>query len=843
MKLLHITRNQLNWVFFLMFPLISMAQSHVVQDSWQDYGQEIWAWDSISVKQGFHYRPGTDSTQHHLFIDKDGVNKDDSNFDNGSQHAKNAICYENVLDFPKQLDQSKLPYNISGSLSVDPAGSANYSYPLELPGSGGISPQVSFNYNSNGGAGILGLGWSISGMESITRGPYSWYYDGIGANYNGDLDDPFYYNGSRIIKKTGNSWKNEITDYSEYTSVIENGNLVGFGLRQKNGLYKEFGGADYIIQDQNGINQNYLLKRVVDQNGFTLEYIYRFEDNTVFLDEIHYGGNESGLAHNVKLKFFYKSRNDSRVMFSNGKRYENNLLLERVSCDFNGVFYRNWNIEYAKEYQSFSLLGSIEVETPAGKFNNIDFQYEKENCSFDHFEFEVPGDQTGFVPLTLDANGDGFDDMVIVYQNFGFDGMRRIWAFRLYINDQNNGFIPSTIFHFPKGGDCEECYYFQHDIDVGDFNGDGYDDVIFIKTEVWDGENPFATPYEDKRSHLHYINLYKGNSAGTFDTQFTLDLKDAEYHISSYKVTSGSPTRKYLMRKFFTTGDFNRNGSKDLIFTVRHKNGSAKTYFQDFLFHSTAHPSTIKEINSGWDGFVGKTNLQPQTSDVDGDGALDILSHNYLDEVTKRLEVQFSDSWKPQLVYQNYESTNVSNSKSFRGDYNGDGIMDEFHFNKWSTNSNDEELWPIYFGKGNGDFSKELELKAGDYQDFIPSNFAFLMEADDLKPVDFNGDGLSDLLVVSDPNINDKNLRVLLSTGSGFRYLEDEGIKGYVQNIPVRGIAPAYGNFSGNGTTIVALKEAGSRKIHFFSMGSKPTARKLTGIADGLKNVSTIKYV
>jgi len=75
---------------------------------------------------------------------------------------------------------------LKGALSVGGDGAANYSMPIDLPkGTGGMEPKLSLNYSSNEGNGLLGMGWSIGGMQSITRGPANFKED---CNYSGGLN-------------------------------------------------------------------------------------------------------------------------------------------------------------------------------------------------------------------------------------------------------------------------------------------------------------------------------------------------------------------------------------------------------------------------------------------------------------------------------------------------------------------------------------------------------------------------------------------------------------------------------------------------------------------------------
>src|SRR5580700_10894991 len=57
-----------------------------------------------------------------------------------------------------------------GTFSVSPTGAATYSIPLWAPpGPRGIQPAMSLVYNSQSGAGTLGVGWSLAGLGSINR--------------------------------------------------------------------------------------------------------------------------------------------------------------------------------------------------------------------------------------------------------------------------------------------------------------------------------------------------------------------------------------------------------------------------------------------------------------------------------------------------------------------------------------------------------------------------------------------------------------------------------------------------------------------------------------------------
>lgn len=91
-----------------------------------------------------------------------------------------------------------------GELSVSLTGSATYSIPIAMPpGINGVVPQVGLVYNSQGGNGLAGYGWNISGISSITRVPSTKFHDGAIDPVDFDSSDRFAFDGQRLIIKEG----------------------------------------------------------------------------------------------------------------------------------------------------------------------------------------------------------------------------------------------------------------------------------------------------------------------------------------------------------------------------------------------------------------------------------------------------------------------------------------------------------------------------------------------------------------------------------------------------------------------------------------------------------------
>ena len=90
-----------------------------------------------------------------------------------------------------------------GAFAVSDSGAATYSIPIQVPpGAAGMQPNVALNYNSQGGNGLLGLGWSLSGLSVITRCAQTEAQDGskTGINYDqAATNDRYCLDGQRLV--------------------------------------------------------------------------------------------------------------------------------------------------------------------------------------------------------------------------------------------------------------------------------------------------------------------------------------------------------------------------------------------------------------------------------------------------------------------------------------------------------------------------------------------------------------------------------------------------------------------------------------------------------------------
>ena len=97
--------------------------------------------------------------------------------------------------------------NLKGEFGVSPLGGATYTVPIETPpGPGGSAPQIVLSYNSQGGNGPVGVGFSLSGTSVITRSGRDIHHDGYSQGLKFDSSDAICLDGTRLVLTSGTMW-------------------------------------------------------------------------------------------------------------------------------------------------------------------------------------------------------------------------------------------------------------------------------------------------------------------------------------------------------------------------------------------------------------------------------------------------------------------------------------------------------------------------------------------------------------------------------------------------------------------------------------------------------------
>jgi len=237
-----------------------------------------------------------------------------------------------LLVFASQTLQAG-PFTTTGQLSVSPNGSATYSIPIQVPpGTGGIAPTLSLNYDSQGGNGILGMGWGLSGLSQITRCPQTQATDGNRGGINYDANDRYCLDGQRLMVisgtygANGTEYRTELESFAKITAYGTAGNGPAyFIVKTKGGQTIEYGNtADSRIEAQGKTTVRlWGVNKITDSKGNYLNVSYT-EDNAngeAYVQRIDYTGNASAspaLTPYASVQLVYETRPDTSIGYEAG---------------------------------------------------------------------------------------------------------------------------------------------------------------------------------------------------------------------------------------------------------------------------------------------------------------------------------------------------------------------------------------------------------------------------------------------------------------------------------------------------------------------------------------------
>ena len=143
----------------------------------------------------------------------------------------------------------------AGSFRVNETGAATYEIPIAVPpGTAGVVPQLSFNYSSQGGNGVMGQGWSLGGLSAISRCRQTLHQDRSARPISWSEDDRFCLDGQRLVLDDpingvygapGSVYRTEIDSFARVTA--EGGTLGHpkyFTVERKDGSTSYYGETD-----------------------------------------------------------------------------------------------------------------------------------------------------------------------------------------------------------------------------------------------------------------------------------------------------------------------------------------------------------------------------------------------------------------------------------------------------------------------------------------------------------------------------------------------------------------------------------------------------------------------
>ncbi len=666
---------------------------------------------------------------------------------------------------------------VQGKAGVS-GGAASYSIPITLPpGRNGMQPNVSLNYSSRGGNGIVGVGWSLSAGGAISRCGKISAIDTVstGVTYSAD-NDRLCLNGQRLILVKGLLYGSNSAQYrteqDTFVRVTQYGNLndpgTYFKVEYKNGSINFYGDTSNSRYSPVGVSKtlSWHLREQIDLASNTILYKYNNLGQGVFnLDRIVYTGTAS-TEGNREIVFNYENRTDVTLSYLAGGLSRATLRLASITTYYNSNQIRNYQLRYSYSQTTNRtiLLGITECSQATGVqscLKETTFNWNQGSVTYSAPETDpVVGELDIFNNLELaDLDGDGLPEYIRSYDGimayfFGAPATTDI------IKVDDNQTVISTI-------NSPESYGFEGESVDLDLNG---------KTEkaklIWSQSSPsnFKTLNASGITH----SWLDGSVVKSQQILFTNTIKVAKY-----------PTKPRPDVKF---ADMNGDGYPDLLLeevvdqtrklALYLHNGNANQIA--FIFWGYITVLDTSNYYTGayepliWENF--------QIQDINGDGIGDIVlslkDELAIQETTSIILGQVSATGTLSYGIKNSAAAVGLPENTFHNyftwmDVNGDGLVDYV-----SVEGTTNTYWAVRMNLGNGTFAPKISLGTPEGENSVGTQnwdgyatvknygwsgsidrpIAFEIGYSRAQPtfggamvLDYNNDGKSDLLVATIP--------------------------------------------------------------------------------------------
>ncbi|MGJ4961326.1 FG-GAP-like repeat-containing protein [Bradyrhizobium sp. HKCCYLRH3061] len=516
---------------------------------------------------------------------------------------------------------------LPGSFSVSQSGSATYSVPISMPpGSAGVVPALSLDYNSQAGNGLLGVGWFLGGLPSIGRCPQTRAQDGGVRGIAFDAGDRFCMEGERLVAVSGTYGANGTeyrTELEGYSKIISHGTAgtgpAWFEVRTKSGQVMEFGNtADSMSLAQGKSSARaWALNKISDTKGnyLTVTYTNDAANGQVYPSRIDYTGNaNANVAPYNSVQFVYTTRSDPFAGYEAGSVVRTTVLMTNVRTFTGSTQIADYRLTYGQSAAtSRSRLASVQVcdssSSSASCLPATTFGWQLGESTFQAPIGGNPSTGAGqinswnwgqgyYISTSGDVNGDGKGDAVLVaptasglyvYSLIGTGS----GTFNLVGGNQSNGSGTINNWNWGTG---------MYTTGLADLNGDGKLDVILVAPT----------------SSGLYVYSLLGNGDGTFS------LVGGNPSTGAGQINNWNWSGGYVS----ICNDLNGDGRSDIVLIASTTSGlyayslmgNGNGTFNLVGGNASTGAGQINNWNWGGSGVY-----QSSGADVNGDGRGDVL--------------------------------------------------------------------------------------------------------------------------------------------------------------------------------------------------------------------------
>lgn len=765
--------------------------------------------DSLSNLTNDEYLAYMDSVFRSMFSDPVKVTAEMSR--NTEENTfRNSLTEENThVPNTVNIDQTKAVGEIPIESGMSPSGAKTYNVPINLYHvEGKPCPQLSLSYNSQQGNGVMGIGWSVSGLQVITHGNKSVYYDNEADGVHFDAEDAFFLNGTRLILTNSSSTEKH---YETETGHIKVVGYCSASVMKYFVAYYPNGSQGVFGYESNTENKaTYPVTTLTDCKGNNIYYGYTSSSNIYHISYITY-------KPSCIITFEYENnRPDIITNYHYGREFMEVTRLKKINCYHNDILQNTYTLSYTQQ-SNVSVLTQIGYTSDGVSLNPLRFYYG--TGATDGFNTASATFSSGY-DFSSDAeiiairgrfNYSSSDDGIVCYPHYtpySYVNNTHIKTFRNVYDD------PSSLSDIYLYTDLSSSYIPSMS---GLTTGSGF--IQMLCADLTGNQEEYPIKINNTLSGTNdnvKFTVYKKGTDGTHSQSYTRTFTFQTVYSDGYGNNSIQP-------KDYFVGDFNGDGKSEILaISANNPFGETTRPSKCYIFDLENNELLMNDFVLTYiKGFVNSPSSLVsdiiEAFDYDGDGKTDLchINGNGVKFYTFRDSENGIVCNYSNTIYRGLTKESLRYCRCLFGDFNGDGLVDILVSPSSLSN---QTSWNAYFNRGNGNFW--TSTLAG------PTNTSdkkFLVQ-------DIDNDGTSDLVCQEG------------STLTFYRIRNGENVDARLCNLPYANmfLAPISLSASTTSNVLIGFKGTNVKKLSYKK--NERSELLATGMANSLGVVQKNYY-